>query len=254
MKIKIFGVGVAVVLAASVGAWAAIIAQEDFTGYTNGALAGQGTVDSGWAGAWTGGDSMVGDSPVLSYSGYVGGGGQKVTSPTVNALRTLSAATPGAPYTYYLAFLARFNSIGATAYTAGLEFPSPGYLRIGNLGSSGGGIKNQWGIGDTESSYVYCEATNNPVITSNTTYLVVMKINHSAPYSANVKLWVNPTLVLGEAGNTPIINRSQIDCAYTVGTTKLKLWAGAGADWDGFVLATTWYDLVVELGTVIGAK
>ncbi len=175
--------------------WPQLLLVDDFTGLTVGAnLAGQ----SGWTKGGSGPDATIGNSPMLTYANYNGGGGENVImpSPTGTSSRVYKALTsspaPGTN-TFYFSFLLRLTATTAASgnYFMSLGDPGTGTTYFARIFAQTSGAGFNLGIGKLTNTATY----GTTVFNLNQTYLVVVRYDFVTGSSNDpMYLYVNPVL------------------------------------------------------------
>lgn len=190
-----------VFLSANIG-HAAIIAYDQFSGYSSGLIAGQGQ-GSGWSGSWSSGatnDSYI-TTGLTHPLGGVGQSGDAVeigantsADGTVNISRAL-ASTISAVGTYYFSFLINItdnpNNAGLVLADADTD-----RLYVGSWNGQGG--NTEWRLTKYDGSYVGQNTGIND--TAGTTFHLVVRFELKSGSNDVADLFINPANAAALAG------------------------------------------------------
>ncbi len=169
---------------------------DDFTGLTVGDnLAGQ----SSWTKSGSGPDPTIGNTTVLNYNGYNGGGNEYVIMPTATSTTSkvykgFSPSVSSSTNTFYYSLLINLSSVTTTGdYFITLGDPNTGTTYFARLfaKSSGAGFV----IGGSKLANVATAIFSSTIFDFNTTYAVVVRYTFVAGLANDLMyIWVNPSL------------------------------------------------------------
>ncbi|MEI7981858.1 MAG: chitobiase/beta-hexosaminidase C-terminal domain-containing protein, partial [Bacteroidota bacterium] len=203
---------------------------DDFTSYTLGNLAGQGS----WVKGGTGPDATVANAAPLTYAGYNGGGAEYVVMPTgtSTASRVYKLFAPVTTYnstTFYYSLLLRVTTPGASSNGYFMSFGNAAGATAslgGKLYVKASGAGFNIGVSKTTTSAVTYGTT---VLTIGQTYLIVVRYTFNlagttAPncYDDQAYLWVDPVI-------TSEPSTATAECSINGGATTDTDFDGYGA-------------------------
>jgi hypothetical protein len=190
---------------------------ENFSGYPNGNLVGNGPVGNLWTTSGSGSDVQVANTTPLVYSGYTSGT-QYVTVAAIDGLDPYRLFTAPADVntqsdvSFYMSFVVRVSSASVASspspYSISLRNSADNDvpLRFYISSESGNASKVRFGIlaGNNNNPNSIAWTTEGGLYDINTTYLIIIRYDiFSAPgNNDDAYLWVNPNLSAEPNGNS----------------------------------------------------